>query len=152
MPPPPGQSAIDQYLAGINTVNGAALDIWGSAQTLPTYLAPANQAFVLPVYTSLALGQQAALCNTEVFGDAGNKLGNVRYVRLRIAQAGAYRMRVTTNPAVPAFAFNVFLRGQNLQPAQMIDANTALFNLAAGDYSATVTADTATCFNVALTQ
>ena len=147
-----GQSAIDQYLAGINTVNGAALDIWGTAQTWPSYLAPANQVFALPVYTPLTLGQQATLCNTEIFGDVGNKLGNNRYLRVRIAQSGAYRVKITANPAVSAFAFNVFLRGQNLQPAQVIDASTALFNLAAGDYTATVTADTATCFNVALTQ
>ncbi|MGB7479627.1 MAG: hypothetical protein WA924_04825, partial [Burkholderiaceae bacterium] len=51
-----GKAAIDQLLAGINTVNGADLDIWGSKQTYPSFLPAAGEPFVVPVYTQLNLG------------------------------------------------------------------------------------------------
>lgn len=145
-----GKAAIDQLLASVNTVNGGALDIWGSAQTYPPSLPGGGEPYVLPIYTTLALGQTQTVCATDGFSDDGNKLGNVRYLRLPIAQAGTYKLRLTSNSQ--GIGPRLLSHGQDV-PFQTLDANTAQASLTAGDYVVTVQTDPlAACITATLSQ
>lgn len=133
-----GQSAIDQLLAQINTVGGPSLDIWGSQQPYPPSLTAGNQQFVLPIYAPLAIGTPATVCRTDVFGDdSNNKLGNIRYLRLHIAQSGVYKLNVISPAGSSGINVGVYLRGQAV-PMQDAGPDTASLSLTAGDYVAAI--------------
>lgn len=128
-----GQAAIDQLLANINTVSGAGLDIWGSGQTYPAYLKKEFEAAVLPVYTALTPGQSDEVCTSNLTGES-NKLGNNRYLRLRIAQAGEYKLRLVSGELPDnSFSASLFWRGKDMQPTQLTK-DTIQAAMEAGDY------------------
>ncbi|MGB6053846.1 MAG: hypothetical protein WBG17_01265 [Burkholderiaceae bacterium] len=154
-----GKTAIDQLLAGINTVNGADLDIWGSKQTYPSILPAVGEPFVLPVYTQLSLGTPVTVCRTADFGTVagwyGNKLGNIRYLRLPITQAGTYKLQLTSNPSAAGKILAVYRSGQAVLPMNEVGAEVTLPNLSAGDYAASLSSWSTTpnaCFTVTLVQ
>jgi len=142
---PAGKAAIDQLLAGVNTVNGDALDIWGTGQTYPALSS------VLPIYTGLELDQPETVCATDDLGDDGNKLGNFRYLRLPVAQAGTYKLRVIDNDAT-GLGLQLVLRGQDV-PYQSLSNDTVQANLDAGVYVAAIwSKPLSTCFTVTLSK
>ncbi len=158
------QRDIDSLLAGIDTINGAVLDIWGTSQRYAPSLGAGDPAFVLPLYTPLAIGQPARICRTNAFNDRdpalgtdNNKLGNVRYLRISIAQGqgGAYQLAVASNAASPALTVAVYSQGKAVAVQRSAPTAAILpLNLAAGDYVATVTDTDASalqaCFTAAL--
>jgi len=147
--PATAQRDIDFLLAGIDTINGAALDIWGTGQRHTPSFGAGDPASVLPLYTPLATGQPVRICRTNTFNDHdptlgtnNNKLGNVRYLRISIAQGqdGAYKLAVASDAASSALTVAVYRQGK-IVAAQQSAPTAALLplNLAAGDYVATVT-------------
>jgi hypothetical protein len=146
-----GKNVLDGYLAGINTVNNTNLDIWGSKQT---WTDVTTQNFVKPVYTSLKSGNSVQVCRTDAFGSTGNnKLGNIRYLRLGIIQAGNYKLKITSDTATTSLRAQVYSRGGQV-PMQGIDPNTVQLALTNGDYVVTITDASAprACFTAALSQ
>ena len=143
---PAGQDDLDHLLAGIDTVHGTALDIWGTSQTLPPSIAairPDQSSFVLPVYTILTPGQPAiTVCRTNYFEDDGdnNKLGNVRYLRLKILTDGVHQLQIDS-PDEESLEFGLFQSGSPVEEKELSvgDAtNAAYFDLLAGDYVAAI--------------
>jgi hypothetical protein len=98
-----GDALIDAQLADEQTVNGSALDIWGSNET--------NQAGattdVLPIYIDMvADGSTSNICSNSQFDPRaekdGNKLSEFRYIRLSVPFADAYSVRIeSTTPTPP---------------------------------------------------
>ena len=151
-----GRLAIDQHLTAIHTVNGAALDIWGSNQVYPASLAPApgGAPFVLPIYTRLVLNTPSVVCRTNMFDSiSGNKLGNFRHLHLPIVGAGTYKLNITRGVGDPPAAAEVYRNGKVVLPGQEFHSEVTLPNLSAGDYTAVLTSDKAdACMTVTLSQ
>ena len=159
---PAGQSDLDNQLVGINTVHGAALDIWGTQQQLPPSIVairPDPSSFVLPVYTILTPGQRATtVCRSNYFDDDGsnNKLGSIRYLRLKIGTEGAYKLQIDS-PKNETLEFELFRNGSAVDGQEVsvgIARSTTHFNLLAGDYVALITDPTHpnACFTLTLSQ
>lgn len=92
-----GQTVLDGLLAGIQTVNGTQLDIWGTHQSWPASLADKSQYAdrVLPIYTPLTVGAAPTrTCATDGLGADGNKLGNQRFHRFAVASSGVYTLAI----------------------------------------------------------
>lgn len=157
----PGQGTLDNLLAGINTISGAALDIWGTMQNLPPSILATNpdqSGFVLPVYTVLTPGQPATtVCRTGYFDDgSNNKLGSNRYLRLKIAASGPYQLKIDS-PANNTLQFGLFGSGGPIAGQQLsagATTNTGRYALASGDYVASISdfSHPSACFTLTLSQ
>ncbi len=161
---PAGKNDLDNQLMGINTVHGDALDIWGALQQLPPLIGairPDPSSFVLPVYTVMTPGQPATtVCRTGYFDDnddgSNNKLGSLRYLRLKIAIDGAYQLQIDS-PENEALEFEFFRSGSAVDGEEVsagIATRTTNFNLLAGDYVALISDATNpnACFTLTLSQ
>jgi hypothetical protein len=96
-----GDALIDSQLGDEQTVNGAALDIWGSNET--------NQGGasvdVLPIYFDMvADGSTSNICSNSQFDFAsdkdGNKLSEFRYIRLSVPFADQYDVRIEATTVI----------------------------------------------------
>jgi hypothetical protein len=96
---PADQSLVDDLL-GVQNVDTANLDIWGSGQTT----LPGGWRDVLPVYTDLpADGSPVELCTNSdlVRGQDGNKPGEWRYLKFMAGSSSRWRIIATASPAPP---------------------------------------------------
>ncbi len=159
---PAGQDDLDKLLEGINTVHGAALDIWGTLQQLPPSIRvtdPDQSSFVLPVYAVVTSGQPATtVCRTDYFEEDGfnNKLGSVRFLRLKILTDGAYQLQIDS-PEEAALEFQLFRSGSPVEGKEVsegIATSTTHFDLLAGDYVASISdaMHPNACFTLTLSQ
>ena len=159
---PAGQDDLDKLLEGINTVHGAALDIWGTLQQLPPSIRvtdPDQSSFVLPVYAVVTSGQPATtVCRTDYFEEDGfnNKLGSVRFLRLKILTDGAYQLQIDS-PEEAALEFQLFRSGSTVEGKEVsegIATSTTHFDLLAGDYVASISdaMHPNACFTLTLSQ
>lgn len=122
-----GQGEIDRMLRALNTVDGAALDEWGTRQrVLPAdIVAPQDQRFVLPIYTELTLDEPSPpLCLTDKFNrsEAGKAsrgcVGNRRFLRFTLVRRGNYRVVGEVVPSgpqnLPLPYFDLYLDGTRI--------------------------------------
>ncbi|GGY70448.1 hypothetical protein GCM10011613_13640 [Cellvibrio zantedeschiae] len=122
--------------------------------------------YTLPVYRSLTTNNVAVnVCSTADFGKQ-NKLGNSQFLKLNIAQAGIYNLRLNKSGGADVASkpeFILYHKGAVLYYLRnnVVDTNSGNLSLAQGNYILEVydsnnqdaenTEENTTCFNVRAT-
>ncbi|WP_322994568.1 hypothetical protein [Castellaniella sp.] len=133
--PADAQALIDQSLQAIQVISGNALDIWGTHQYYPDNLRPDMRDIILPIYRDLNPGAPIGFCLSETYGEY-NKLGNRALLRIRIPQAGTYRLTIQTEDESTEFQLQdggqIIPESSTANPSP--DTLTIDFQLATGTY------------------
>ena len=102
-----GQNTFIDSLLTAAVVNPIGIDIFGSTEVND---GPGNPNDVLPVYTTLTLGNTINICANSQFdsGRTGNKLSEHRYLTLNLpaSQQVAFTMTANPAPSTPSAGFD----------------------------------------------